>query len=350
MECQDCILYDWFTASFPYLSRDDLITALGMDRICWADSDTGSRLRYGHRMVNDGISVHYTDECDHRHNPGVCLEMSGQGCRDFETFGHGNWSKLFDLVRFQQGNITRIDIAFDDFSGLIPLRIMAEQARRYQFTARSQHLRITEESIDGDPDHMGISVCHGSKSSEIFVRCYDKRVERQRWEVPHWVRLEVQLRAGNAAGFVEYPGEIGEKFRGVLAQYLNYRCPDPTDSNKRRWFVAPWWQKLLEGCGAISVHSKKEIEYNKSRLEAHIERNHNAIKTSILSSGLPEFLEKTFGHSEELPDRYTRILQANQNSAEILKILNDTTAAQIIHAGAELDAWEDAHAVNAAGL
>ena len=345
---QNCILYDWCTASFLGADKSDIIALLGLTGCAWADQDTGSRLRYGHRMAFDGISIHYTDAWDTRHNQGVCVEMSGQGCRDFETFGTGDWAALFNAVAVYGGRVTRCDVAYDDFTGDIPIDIMYAMAQRFYFTARSQKLQLMAQSDDGNPDHMGISVCHGSKSSNIFIRCYDKRAEKHAWEVPHWVRMEIQIRNDDVQSFIDNPLPLGDRLSGVLSNYLNYLCPDPDDSNKRRWTVAPWWAKLLRGMEPIHVHTARDVEYNKDRLDKHIyKRNHNAVKAEILADGLPHFLAEVFGHSEELPARYQKILQASQNSAEILRILGETsTTGQINDILSGVDRYRDANAIN----
>ena len=338
---ENIILYDWLTVSFLNVDKDTIIHLLGLDSAAWQEQQNGSRLRYGHRISFDGISVHYTDDFDLKHNQGCCLEMSGQGCRDYETFGKGDWWLLFDFIRLVKGRVTRLDIAYDDFQGLIPIDIMAYMAARYLYTARSQKMRIMQESEDADPDHLGISVCHGSKSSNIYIRCYDKRVERHAWEIPHWIRMEVQLRNDDCSGFLAASGDLGDKLCGVLANYLNYRCPG-TDSHKDRWKVAPWWVNLLRGVSAIKIHTPKDCEYNADRLDKHIYgRNHNSIKTEILKDGLPAFLAEVFGHTEELPPKYRSILQASQNSEDILRILNDTPAAQLGDCARSLNKYMD---------
>ncbi len=343
----NCILYDWITVSFQNLDKDTLIYVLGLQFVPWSESETGSRLKYGHRIFYDGVSVHYTDDIDHRHNPGCCLEMSGQGCRDFETHGKGDWWLLFEFIRLSHGKVTRLDIAFDDFSGLIPLPVMAAFADNFYFTSRSQKRRVMHESEDGDPDHDGISVCHGSKSSDIYIRCYDKRVERHAWEIPHWVRFEVQLRGDNCAGFIQAGGDLGEKLRGVVCNYVNYRCPDPDDSNKRRWCIAPWWYRFIQGVAAISVNSKRDTEYNKDRLHKHVyDRNHNSIKTAILTDGLAGFLGTVFGHTEPLPEKYDKICKASENASDILRILRETHTAQLLDCRDNLDDWADSLALN----
>ena len=56
------------------------------------------------------------------------LEMSGQGCRAFESFGTGNYEALFQEVldNPSEMNLTRLDVAFDDHGGLLDIGQAAE--------------------------------------------------------------------------------------------------------------------------------------------------------------------------------------------------------------------------------
>ena len=152
MENANCLLYDWFTVSFKNLDYDILIDILQMRGVHWSESERGSKLRYKHRLVFDGISIHYSNPNESKYNQGCCLEMSGQGCRDFETYGSGDWNELLHFCICAGGSITRVDIAYDDFTGVLPLPTIADFASKYWFTAQSQHLRIMHESVDKDPD------------------------------------------------------------------------------------------------------------------------------------------------------------------------------------------------------
>lgn len=344
---KNSILYDWLTVSFQTVNYKELIHLLGLDSVSWQPDKT--RLHYATRLKFDGISVHYTEDYDTRHQAGCCLEMSGQGCRDFETFGTGDWNLLFEFIALAGGNVTRLDVAYDDFSGVLPLRQIFDQADRGEYNTKKKKLLLTKSSCDADPDHAGLSVCHGSKASEVFLRIYDKRVERHAWDqYSHWVRFEMQLRDSSACGFLKLSGSIGEKFRGVLTNYINYVDPSETDTNRNRWPLSSWWSDFLENAAAMSVYTKHDIEYNKDRLDAHIyDRNHNAVKTEILTDGLPAFLARVFDHTEDLPARYDSILQASENAAEIQRILGLTTSgAQVLTVAAQIGDYTEANAIN----
>lgn len=49
-----------------------------------------------------------------RDDMGVWCEMSGQGCRTFESFSSRSWESLFSWIAAQELKITRLDVAFDD--------------------------------------------------------------------------------------------------------------------------------------------------------------------------------------------------------------------------------------------
>lgn len=330
----NCLLFDWLTVSLQDCSFSDCVKMLGMESKTWEDQKSGSRMRYACRAAYDGISIHYTPNAeDTKHTPGACIEMSGQGCRDFETFGHKDWVKLFDLIDEYGGTITRLDVAYDDFRGLLPIDIIADCARLGLFTSRSQSLQIFQEwKNHTQRDRAALTVMHGSRSSDFAIRIYDKRAEKNAWDdFEHWVRFEIQMRKGCAGGFVEQlrsVGNLGETFAGVVNNYLEYQCAT-SDSNRSRALPAPWWTKFLQTAAVLRIHSTKDVEYNLDRMLAHVDRNHNPIKSAILAVGLDQFLQDTFGHVEPLPDKYKHILQAQQNSDDILRILKDKPKNQI---------------------
>ena len=338
MSSGNCFLFDWLTVSFPALGFADVQGLLCMDHKTWLEEKSGSRLRYGHRVSYDGISIHYTDEDDTRHNQGACLEMSGQGCRDFETFGDGDWCALFDWIARAVGKITRLDIAYDDFTGVLDLPLIAELARRGQFTSRLQRMQCYYDWCNHtDRDHCALTVMHGSRQSDCCIRIYDKREERKAYEYEHWVRCEIQLRAGCGQGFLDRymeVGDLGDTFRGVLTNYLNYRCyPGCLDPVAMRQVpVAPFWSRFVDQAAALRVHSVRGVEYNRDRLAAHIDRNHNAIKTEILAGGLRAFVENAFGHTEPLPARYQSIIQGLDNGDQILDVLRRSPVDQVQNA------------------
>ena len=76
---ENLVLYDWLSFTSKVHTPDDLIAALGLSHVPWTETK-GAR-GYRDRKYFSSISVHYNG----RHDMGVWVEMSGQGCRTFET-------------------------------------------------------------------------------------------------------------------------------------------------------------------------------------------------------------------------------------------------------------------------
>lgn len=313
---ENSLLYDWLTFSLPDFSEPETLAFLHLpSHLSW-QTGLGSRLFYQQRRFFSGISVHSTfcssdpDQAPCRLNAGCCVEMSGQGCRAYETYSGESMADLVARVRAAGFSVSRVDIAYDDFSGVIDLQHMSYQAQHFQFTSRLQARKIVDASEFSDLELSGLTVSHGSKSSRIFIRCYDKRVERNAFNIfPHWVRFEIQLRDENAIGFLDCPGDLGSKFSGLIRQYLLYRDPVPGDTNKRRWPVSSWWEKFLGDAAAFSVASKKDLDYNKDRFDAFVyDHMHNVIQCAVLCDGPLAFLRRVFGFSEDMPSKYQRLV------------------------------------------
>lgn len=266
---KNCILYDWLTFSAPGWTFDRAVDFLNLRRDGWVKG-LASRYHYAERAQLNGVHVHYTPESlVGKYNAGVCVELSGQGCRCFETFSGMDMQELCDKVRAAGLHVSRVDVAYDDFDGHIDIQKMASQAHDFHFTSRLQTRKIVDEARISETEVSGVTVSHGSRQSRIFIRCYDKKYERGRFDLDHWVRLEIMFRDENAVGFLDAPGGIGEKWAGVLRNYLMYREPS-SDTNKRRWEVSPWWSELLGAAEALKVSSKKDLDYNISKFREYI--------------------------------------------------------------------------------
>ena len=305
---QNLILYDWFSFSLKSMQRDDMIAFLGLPASGWTEG-LGSKYFYKERwLFGKGISIHFGGK-----NGGVFVEMSGQGCRELETYGCIDFDSLIPWVIAAGGNISRVDIAYDDFTGVLDIDEMFRAAQNFEFVATSHAINL---AVSGsDRQHLGKSVCHGSRSSEVFFRCYDKRAERKAYDdYDHWIRFEMQLRGNAAYNFCSLSGSIGEKFSAVINNYLRYVVPDPDDSNTARWEVCDWWRDFVSSVDRISLYTKKDVEYNRERLRHYVyDQCAAAIKTIITIEGYQSFLDQLPSESEiREKQKYARLIDQDK--------------------------------------
>lgn len=103
------IIYDWVSITSKIHSPDGFIRMLGLDNpgISW-ELMKGAH-GYRDRLYWERISIHFNG----RDDMGIWLEMSGQGCRAFESFGSGDYESLFAEVSAagDDMHITRLDVA-----------------------------------------------------------------------------------------------------------------------------------------------------------------------------------------------------------------------------------------------
>jgi phage replication initiation protein len=281
---ENLILHDYLSVTSHKDTPEQMIRLLGLEPMSF-EVMKGFH-GYRHRYFYDCISVHF----DGSPKMGINLEMSGQGCRAFETFGHGDWAKILKPFAADRKayNITRLDIAYDDHTGLLDIAKIARSTRKGWYVARSQNNEViysTKKKIKGT------SVNIGSKQSEALIRMYDKAAERK---IPdkHWIRCELQLRRERALNFILQDKPVGEVFSGVLNNYLRYVKPTADDSNVRRWETERFWKAFVNSVEKISLTTKKDIEYNLSRVEKFIfKQAGNSIDTYIKCVGLDYFLQ-----------------------------------------------------------
>ena len=128
-EKENIVLYDWLSFTSKNHTPEQLIEALGLTHCPW--QDTKGAHGYRDRKYFSCISVHYNG----REDMGVWVELSGQGCRTFESLSAKSWDDLFQWITVQQLKITRLDVAFDDHTGVLDIDQIVEDTRRKHLNA-----------------------------------------------------------------------------------------------------------------------------------------------------------------------------------------------------------------------
>lgn len=292
---ENCVIVDWLTFTTKSYSVHELLDFLGLSGVSWLPR--AGHNGYKSALFYDGMWIMSDGHSD---NMGICVEFSGQGCRQYDTSGSRPLSDLaHEVAEDCKFNITRVDIAYDDIDktgkGLLNVKQIDKLARSdmyiSKFRGKSGSWSGTH-SDDGIVLPLAYSVYFGSPRSDVRFRIYDKAMERGGLDY-HWVRFEIQLRDDNASAFLISGGSIGYKFCGVINNYLRFIVPDPSDSNRRRWDSPEWWKKFLFHAEKISLYSRKDIEYNLNRLERYIfDQAGNSIFTYIQCVGITYFQQK----------------------------------------------------------
>ncbi len=315
---KNIILYDWFSMSCRYDSVDSVIGLLDFNTsVNWEESY--GFYGYKNRITFDGISIHYNHFSPQSDFP--LLEMTGHGCRDFETYSDGNWERLFNLAKHTDWyNVTRLDVAYDDHEGILDMNTIIEKTLKREFCGRSQKVLVVD-SLSRNVDAWSVMV--GTRSSDYYFRIYDKARERGYSDGRHWIRCEQVMKHDRAFHFIINQEPLGKKYSGVLKNYFRFVEPSESDTNKRRWETSAFWDLFLGDCSRISLYTPKDVEYNLSRIARYVfHQAGNSVDTYIRCVGIVKFLEdlkvrdtRLNPHQKRLINEYrAKIIQEQQNN------------------------------------
>ena len=327
------IIIDWFSFSSRIDSFETFAGLLGMPDVAW-ECRSGVN-GYQYRYYFGGISIHTGGGYRFRGSDkeeavsGSWLEMSGEGCRTFESYGNGDWQQLLDYVTYNIDNITvnRFDIAYDDFLGFLDLPSIVADTRSKNFVSKFRSAPQVIESV-GESES-AFTVTHGRKGSDAFIRIYDKRLEQQAQQfTTHWVRSEIMLRHERAASAIDYltdqydykdgkryliseKKELNEMYFLIMNNYLRYICPSGTDSNLWRAPVADHWRKFCESVTSyrISLVTASGVDYSELRLNSYVENVlPGVIYTYFTIHGVDNLLEVCQSKRWKLSEKYKLLL------------------------------------------
>jgi len=146
--------------------------------------------------------------------------MSGNGCRYYEQVQKdGNfvdfWREFFVRLRDlnTQGfrvNASRIDIAVDDYDGMLNMDAIASSANNREFV--SQFRTAYEQGYNNilTGEGKGRTIYFGTRKSATLCRFYDKLIEqkmkhkndsdklKELEKIPHWIRMEFEFKREQA--------------------------------------------------------------------------------------------------------------------------------------------------------
>jgi len=176
-------------------------------------------------------------------------------------------SSVMDAVHSELGgHTTRVDVCWDETSGLLDLGVVREALRNRDYVARWrewQYLESEKETRDFGPVR-GETFYLGSSKSDSQLRVYDKRAERLQKghavEVDHWVRVELQLRRKRADAVSRLWAQVRTdadaivtRLTGFLRSMVEFKDASSRDTNGTRRPVAGWWARFLGFAEKASV-------------------------------------------------------------------------------------------------
>lgn len=278
MERENLIsLIDWLSFTLKTMAHEsehgmirtaitvsDVCTLLGIPESEFVDMPRGLH-GYHHQKTCGDIRILYGGTAD----MGIHVQMSGQGCRQWETYFGESWTDLIQRLLEHDANISRIDLAvddirYDDDKPYFKVGDLIKRAKKGLCRSKWRSAQPTEKIKLADGTSHGKTIYYGSPTSKLQLRIYEKNFERQNAGkeleegLTAWNRIELQLaddRAQTTAELIFRGAETGEIIFGILSHYINY-VDDNGDSNKARWPISQFWLDFLNDAAKLRLAAK----------------------------------------------------------------------------------------------
>lgn len=262
---QTCCV-DWVSCSFIFASdMQKIFNLIGIDDLENVEEIKGSRYEFAGYNVTYKLGfielLHYKDDLGGCH---WLLNMSGQGCRQFEISSVFDFPTLFAILANVDAVYTRLDIAIDDFSNIFTVNQFRQAVFNKQCVTRLKSWGNHQRGLiaTGLDDVTMDSFYLGSSTSRFFINVYDKKMERLNKKIDidkaitTWVRTEVRLSYEYADMFVVHiisdSKPIGQLIKAFLNEKVVFLKLSALQLDKNRSRLAQdlknharWWRDFI---------------------------------------------------------------------------------------------------------
>lgn len=240
------------------------------------------------------FTIYYNLEKNPYTGPTIYFQFTGQGSTDLAqklaSFYKINdfaeiWFKFFKQVVKFELNVTRLDIALDDYAGVLNFDKIERKLTRREFKASKRSYNIVKEKstdgkIKGETIYLGARKRH---QNGYIVRFYDKLAEYKAkgaivptevenvvtGEGSHvWQRYEIEIRGSAAMNFIEKilgGYSFGQVYKGLMRNTIEFLKPNRKNVNRAYWKMADWWSDFLDDAEKCSL-TDPERDVNLGRL------------------------------------------------------------------------------------
>ncbi|WMJ23351.1 replication initiation factor domain-containing protein [Paludicola sp. MB14-C6] len=261
--------YFSFTIRFEKITFDYVLNLLKLQNFKHLFIDVGARDRYEHcfKFGQIEIMLPYAK----REDMGIFINLTGQGCREYEDcfknlYGDNfDWKYLIkrlvnEVNNSHKVNITRLDLAFDDFDGLLKMKKIKKKLDMGEYVSRFKKWNeVQTNKTHTKKELVGETYYVGTKQSQCYCKFYDKLLEqklknkndefvmKQLESMQHWVRFEITFKDKIAifvCNMICYSTDVNKDIR----EYINscFRFVDLTKSNISRCPITNFWEQFIQ--------------------------------------------------------------------------------------------------------
>lgn len=239
------------------------------------------------------VNIYYDDEDKgiNQYSPkNVLFQFTGQGSTDLalklskylqiDDFNKV-WNTFFKVVVNCEVKVTRMDIALDDYRGVLDFDKMERKLQRREFRASKRSYNVVKEkntdgTIKGETLYLGTRKRH---QDGYLIRFYNKYAEyKSKGAIlptavenvitgtgTHiWQRYEMEVHGKACMNFISKILDgmtFGELYKSLMRNAIEFLKVNKGNKNKAYWSVVDWWADFLEGAGKASLaEPEKDVD------------------------------------------------------------------------------------------
>lgn len=267
---------------------ENILELLGYDFAEEFSQDISGKNFYNRgASLGNYVNVYWNDYTDTknpvRKNSSKTMNVvyTGQGSTDLALRNDNDWAKIFSILTTYESknkpkveaeakpsvNITRIDIALDDYDELVKFDDIEQKLKKghYRSSKRSYNIVKTSDQNGqklGETIYIGNARTASGSRGNVYARFYDKLAQykeknqlvtsdvREHWKKTGkevWQRYEISFSKNYTNNIVDdiLNGESIDKiFKNSLRNLLEILTP--RGKNKNRWYKTRWWEDFLQ--------------------------------------------------------------------------------------------------------
>lgn len=267
---------------------ENILELLGYDFAEEFSQDISGKNFYNRgASLGNYVNVYWNDYTDTknpvRKNSSKTMNVvyTGQGSTDLALRNDNDWAKIFSILTTYESknkpkveaeakpsvNITRIDIALDDYDELVKFDDIEQKLKKghYRSSKRSYNIVKTSDQNGqklGETIYIGNARTASGSRGNVYARFYDKLAQykeknqlvtsdvREHWKKTGkevWQRYEISFSKNYTNSIVAdiLNGESIDKIFKISLRNL-LEILTPRGKNKNRWYKTKWWEDFLK--------------------------------------------------------------------------------------------------------
>lgn len=260
-------IFDYVRVSFKTVDKQFFFQTILQMSEAYFDQTVTRQFGYAECYRIDMIKILRADPAGEERELGMLIELTGGGCRQFESILEAqdrSWIEFFRTCKENGGQFTRVDVAINDYEEYLDIPELVYKVLKQEVVCDMEVYELHMSGKFSNREKTGCTLYLGSKSSDMYFCFYQKNYEQAKKkkiaveDVDIINRYETRVKNEKAESLIGAFCEmnnLGELVMGLISGKI--RFIDQKD-NIRRWDCPTneKWRKFIGSVDGIRLAMK----------------------------------------------------------------------------------------------